>query len=61
MFTNTCREGAEEMEPGSFSDARCQDQRQGTQTETQQCPTENQETLLHCKGDQILAEVAQRL
>ena len=40
-----------------FSGAKCQDNRQWAQTETQEAPSEHQETLFQCAGE--LAQVAQ--
>lgn len=42
-----------------YISAQWQDQRQGAQTETQELPTEHQETLFHYDNDWTLAQVAQ--
>jgi len=42
-----------------LSGAQCQDHRQWTQRETQEVPSEHQETVLTCESDRPLAEVAQ--
>ena len=44
------------MEPGSV---QWQPQRQWAQTETQEVPSEDQETLFHCEGDRALAQAVQ--
>jgi len=43
-----------------FSGAQRQDKKQRAQTETQDVPSENEETLFYCKGDHALAQVTQR-
>jgi len=47
MYINTCREGAKRTEPGSARWCPGTDQRQWAQTETQDIPTEHQETLFY--------------
>ena len=42
-----------------FSGAQWQDQRPWAHTETREVPSEHQETLFYCEGDQTLAQVAQ--
>lgn len=39
------------------SGSQWQDQRQRSHTETREVPSEHQETLFHCEGDQVLAQV----
>ena len=41
-----------------FSAAQWQDQRQWVQTKAQEIPSEHEETLFHCEGNQGLAQVA---
>lgn len=52
MYTKgRCKKG--QSQP-LFSGAQGQNQRQWTQTETQDIPPEHQETLLYCEGDGAL-------
>lgn len=51
-YINTSREGAKRMELGSW-----QDQRQWSQSETQNVPSEHQEIHFHCKDDTAMAQV----
>lgn len=55
MHINTWRESQ-----ALFSSAQWQDQRQWTQTETQEVPSEHQETLLYCDGNWALEQVAKK-
>ena len=42
------------------SGAQCQDERQWSQTETQEVSSEHQETLFYCEGNWALERVVQR-
>ena len=42
-----------------FSDDQRQDKRRWAHSETQEVPSEHQETFLHREGDQVLGQVAQ--
>jgi len=59
MYINTCREGAKRMEPGSFQWCPGTGPKQWAQNETQELPSEHQQTLSYCGGDRALAQVAQ--
>lgn len=52
-YKNTSREGAKRMELGYW-----EYQRQWSQSETQNVPSEHQETHFHCKDDTAVAQVA---
>ncbi|KAK4829773.1 hypothetical protein QYF61_006572 [Mycteria americana] len=53
-------EGVKRVEPGSFQWCPVTGPRQWAQPETQEVPSEHQETLFYCEGDRALAQVAQK-